>query len=124
VGALSCCTAALKDAKTRVVNGVGGAQMPLESSFIKCAHPASCGLIFNGPETHDDGPRAGDLKGTSQAEHAFARANLAQAGVARREHHPFGSLQVQPRHFFSGQDAIPLSSAGIDAPVRAGKRES
>ena len=63
---------------------VGGVEMFLKAAFVEGMHPGPRGLVVNGPQAHDYGAHAGDLKGAAKTEHTFAGLHLTNAGVAGR----------------------------------------
>src|SRR5262245_10160995 len=89
--------------------------MTAETRIVEITHPRARRLVFNGPETHDDRPRPGDLEGPAQAEYALPRSNLSRAGIAGGEHGPLRSLKIKPCNLLRRQDAV----VGARAPGRA-----
>ena len=92
--------------------------------FVQGSHPGARGLIVNRPEAHDHRSRAGDLKRPAQTEHAFARPDLSEPGIARREHRPFDAVEIQRGHFLRGQDPIVLVEADGATAIGAGQGQT
>src|SRR6476619_311230 len=98
--ALAARAARAKDAEAGLLHRVGGAEMFLQAAFVQRAHPESCRLVVDRPETHDHCSRAGDLKCPPEAEYALARFHFSEASVARRENRPLDTAQIQCRDLF------------------------
>lgn len=79
-------------AQARFADGVGGLELFVEAAVVQRAHPDAGGLIFDGPQAHDDGMGSGDLKCAAEAEDSLACLDLAKTGVARGEHGPISAL--------------------------------
>ena len=69
-------------ADTCRMSGLERIELSLQSGFVKRTHPLARGGIFDGPQAHDYGAGAGDLKRAAEAEDAFASPDRAQAGIA------------------------------------------
>src|SRR5262245_13678074 len=78
--------------QARLADGVGGLELFVEAAVVERAHPHAGGLIFDGPQAHDDGVGSGNLKCAAETKHALACLDLAKAGVACGEHGPFSAL--------------------------------
>jgi hypothetical protein len=78
-------------------------------------------FVVDRPQAHDHGSRTRDVKRAPQAEHALADADLADAGITRRQHGPFDGAQIERRDLFGGQNAVFIVDAGSMPTIGAGE---
>ena len=93
--ALPVSAAIAQHAEAGVAHGIGGAEVPLQSTLVQGAHPETSPLVLDWPQAHDDGANARDLEGTAQPEYALASLYLSEPCVARREHGPLDAVQIE-----------------------------
>ena len=103
MGGQAAGAALVQDAEPCGADGLGGRELLLEPALVEGPHPRSGGLVFDRPQAHDHRAHAGDLECAAQAEDAFSGFDLPESRVARRQHRPFRTLQVEPDHFLSGE---------------------
>ena len=121
--ALASRAASAQHGEADLVHRIGRAEMFLQPALVQGAHPEASRLIVNGPETHDHAANARNLEGTTQTEYTLTRFDFAEARVARREHGPLDTAQIQRRDFFRGEDAIVVARTG-GAAVGTRKRQA
>src|SRR5262245_36820 len=89
----------------RSAQGIGS-RLAGEHAPIEVGHQLLSLLVRYFPETHHERLCSREHEGSAQSEDAFARLDLAQPGLARRESDELGPQQIHSRNVLGVQEGV------------------